>query len=79
MSDTGDSKRRTTSDDGVVRQALWAVLMGLVGLLSAFVVVAIRWNDESGVAALAAVASSIAAILTGYFGMQFGSGRRRRG
>jgi len=29
------------------------------------------WNDESGVAALAAVASSIGAILTAYFGIQY--------
>jgi hypothetical protein len=48
-----------------------AVFMGLLGLLTAFVVVAIRWNDDSGVAALGAVASSIGAILSGYFGLQY--------
>jgi hypothetical protein len=68
------------------RSGLWAVFMGLLGLLTAFVVVAIRWNDESGVAALGAVASSIGAILSAYFGLQYaamsgdgrGGGRRRR-
>lgn len=71
MSNTGGRDKRMTQDDGILRSGLWAVLMGLVGLLTAFVVVAIRWNDESGVAALGAVASSIAAILSGYFGIQY--------
>ncbi len=86
MSDTGDRHRRMGSDDGFGSSALWALLMGLTGLLAAFVVVAVRWNDESGVAALGAVASSIAAILTGYFGIQLtqrntgstGTGKKRR-
>jgi hypothetical protein len=39
--------------------------------MTAFIVVAFSWNDESGVAALAAVASSIGAILTAYFGIQY--------
>jgi hypothetical protein len=86
MSDTGDRHSRMGSDDGAARSALWALVMGLAGLLTAFVVVAVRWNDESGVAALGAVASSIAAILTGYFGIQLaqrstassGTGKKRR-
>lgn len=47
------------------------MFMGLSGLLTAFLVVAVRWNDESGVAALAAVASSIAAIMTAFFGIHY--------
>lgn len=63
------------------------MILGLIGLMTAFVIVATRWNDESGVAALGAVASSIAAIVTGYFGMQYAQygrgaspqpGRKRR-
>lgn len=74
-------------DDRGTRSGLWAVFMGLMGLLTAFVVVAIRWNDESGVAALGAVASSIGAILSAYFGIQYAqragtdagaAGRKRR-
>jgi hypothetical protein len=71
MSVSGDRERKTTPDDGALRSGLWAVFMGLIGLMTAFVVVAIRWNDESGVAALGAVASSIGAILSAYFGIQY--------
>lgn len=86
MSNTGGRDRRMTQDDGILRSGLWAVFMGLIGLLTAFVVVAIHWNDASGVAALGAVASSIAAILSAYFGIQYtqraggsaGAGKQRR-
>ncbi len=86
MSESGDRNRRTTPDDGTLRSGLWALFMGLIGLMTAFVIAAIRWNDESGVAALGAVASSIGAILSAYFGIQFAqrvsgpsaSGRKRR-
>jgi uncharacterized membrane protein YccC len=70
MSGSRGSNRKPVPVDGNLRSGLWAVFMGLSGLMVAFVVVAIRWNDESGVAALAAVASSIGAILTAYFGLQ---------
>lgn len=78
--------RPRSSTSAHQRSGLWAVFMGLLGLLTAFVVVAVRWNDESGVAALGAVASSIGAILSAYFGLQYatnthghdrGHGRRR--
>jgi hypothetical protein len=83
---SGGRDRRLAPDDRNVRSGLWAVFMGLTGLLIAFVVVAVRWNDESGVAALGAVASSIGAMLSAYFGLQYtqrpdsgnGSLRRRR-
>lgn len=85
MSDTRSRERKTIPDDGLLRSGLWAVFMGLIGLLTAFVVVATRWNNESGVAALAAVASSIAAIMSAYFGIQYSqrtgaaaSGKKRR-
>ena len=87
MSVAGGRERKFVPEDGNVRSALWALFMGLLGLMTAFVVVAVTWNDESGVAALAAVASSIGAILTAYFGIQFSQRvgadsaavRRRRG
>ena len=87
MSVAGGRERKSAPEDGNVRSALWALFMGLLGLMTAFVVVAFSWNDESGVAALAAVASSIGAILTAYFGIQFSqrvgadaaAARRRRG
>lgn len=87
MSVAGGRERKLAPEDGNVRSALWALFMGLLGLMTAFVVVAVTWNDESGVAALAAVASSIGAILTAYFGIQFSqrvgadaaATRRRRG
>jgi hypothetical protein len=85
MSLSGGTKKRPVAGDASLRSGLLAVFMGLLGLLTAFLVVAVRWNDESGVAALAAVASSIAAILTGYFGIQHaqrvgasGDDRRKR-
>lgn len=72
MSNSGGRDKKTPPPmDGYLRSGLWAVSMGLTGVLTAFVVVALRWNDESGVAALAAVASSIAAIMTAYFGIQY--------
>ncbi len=71
MSSSGGRKTRPAPDDGFLRSGLVAVFMGLFGLLTAFVVVAVRWNDEAGVAALAAVGSTIAAILTAYFGIQY--------
>lgn len=71
MSSSGGRKTRPAPDDGILRSGLVAVFMGLFGLLTAFVVVAVRWNDEAGVAALAAVGSTIAAILTAYFGIQY--------
>lgn len=72
MSSSGGRKTRPApADDGILRSGLVAVFMGLFGLLTAFVVVAVRWNDEAGVAALAAVGSTIAAILTAYFGIQY--------
>lgn len=70
MSHSGGSKTKAP-EDGSLRSGLWAVFMGLLGLMTAFVVVATRWNDEAGVAALAAVASSIAAIMTAFFGIQY--------
>jgi Na+-driven multidrug efflux pump len=73
MSASGDRKTRQAPDDGILRSGLVAVFMGLLGLLTAFLVVAVRWNDEAGVAALAAVGSTIAAILTAYFGIQYAS------
>jgi hypothetical protein len=84
----GRAHRPASTGSAYTRSGLWAVFMGLLGLLTAFVVVAIRWNDESGVAALGAVASSIGAILSAYFGLQYaasagehsrGPTRRRRG
>lgn len=85
MSGSGGKKTGPAPTDGSLRSALVAVFMGLSGLLTAFLVVAVRWNDESGVAALAAVASSIAAIMTAFFGIHFasrttedGSDNRRR-
>ena len=71
MSVAGSRVRKLAPEDGNVRSALWALFMGLLGLMTAFVVVAVSWNDASGVAALAAVASSIGAILTAYFGIQY--------
>lgn len=71
MSVAGSRERRLAPEDGIVTSGLWAVFMGLLGLMTAFIVVAVRWNDESGVAALAAVASSIGAILSAYFGIQY--------
>ena len=71
MSDVRGKQRKVVPDDRGFRSGLWAVFMGLIGLLTAFVVVAFRWNDESGVAAFGAVASSIAAILSAYFGIQY--------
>jgi hypothetical protein len=71
MSVAGGRERRIALEQGNAPSALWALLMGLLGLMTAFIVVAVRWNDESGVAALAAVASSIGAILTAYFGIQY--------
>jgi hypothetical protein len=87
MSVASGRERKFAPEDGNVRSALWALFMGLLGLMTAFVVVAVMWNDESGVAALAAVASSIGAILTAYFGIQYSQRvgadaaavRRRRG
>lgn len=89
MSDfRGREKKTGWPEDVALRSGLWAVLMALVGLLTAFVVVAIHWNDASGVAALGAVASSIGAILSAYFGIQYtqqrmggntgGPGKKRR-
>jgi hypothetical protein len=79
MSSSGGRERRIAPEPSY-RSGLWAVSMGLVGLMTAFIVVATRWNDPAGVAALGAVASSIAAILTGYFGIQYSQsvGRKRR-
>jgi len=84
MSDSGGRKKKQGPDVNL-GSGLWAVFMGLLGLLTAFVIVAIRWNDESGVAALGAVASSIGAILSAYFGILYTqradtgpSNRRRR-
>lgn len=71
MSVSGVREKRSRQDDGATRSGLWAVFMGLLGLLTAFVVVSIHWNDESGVAALGAVASTIAGILSAYFGIQY--------
>jgi hypothetical protein len=71
MSVAGSRERRLAPQDGNLRSGLWALFMGLLGLMTAFIVVAVSWNDESGVAALAAVASSIGAILTAYFGIQY--------
>jgi len=70
MSDSGGRKKKQGPDVNL-GSGLWAVFMGLLGLLTAFVIVAIRWNDESGVAALGAVASSIGAILSAYFGILY--------
>ncbi len=80
MSSSGGRERRSASTEPSYRSGLWAVSMGLVGLMTAFIVVATRWNNPSGVAALGAVASSIAAILTGYFSIQYSqSAGRKRG
>lgn len=68
---TGERTRWSEQGGTELRTGLWAVFMGLLGLLTAFVVVAVRWNNESGVAALGAVASSIGAILSAYFGLQY--------
>lgn len=78
MAQAGSKQRKATPEFRRLQAGLWAVFMGVVGLLTTFVVVAVRWNDDSGVAALAAVASSIAAILSGYFGIQYSGERRRR-
>jgi hypothetical protein len=51
---------------------LWAVLMGLAALVIAFSVVALRWRDQTGLAALGVVCSPIAAIVSAYFGIQYG-------
>lgn len=71
MPEPGMREKRLAPEDGTVTSGLWAVFMGLLGLMTAFVIVAVRWNDESGVAALGAVASSIGAILSAYFGIQY--------
>ena len=71
MSVAGGRERKLAPDDGNLRSGLLALVMGLLGLMTAVVVGAFNWNDESGVAALAAVASSIGAILTAYFGIQY--------
>jgi preprotein translocase subunit SecF len=71
MSASGDRERKLLPDERHLRSGLWAVFMALIGLLVAVVVVAFRWNNESGVAALGAVTSSIAAIVSAYFGIQY--------
>lgn len=78
MASTGSKQKKAPPEPRSLQTGLWAVFMGVTGLLTTFVVVAVRWNDESGVAALAAVASSIAAILSGYFSIQYSADRRRR-
>jgi uncharacterized membrane protein YjjB (DUF3815 family) len=80
MGHTGSKQRKAEPEQRPRQSALWAVFIGVVGLMTTFVVVATFWSDESGVAALAAVASSIAAILSGYFSIQYtqGTDRRRR-
>lgn len=78
MTSTSRRRSKTAQDDRSLQAALWALFMGVVALITTFVVVAVRWKNESGVAALAAVASSIAAILSGYFSIQYSADRRRR-
>jgi hypothetical protein len=75
MSDSRRKGAHTQSDD----RSLWAVFMGLICLIAVLVIVAVRWNDPSGVAALGAVASSIAAILSGYFSIQARTYNVRKG
>ena len=77
MSGSRSKRAHTKPDD----RSLWAVFMGLICLITVLVVVAVRWNDPSGVAALGAVASSVAAILSGYFSIHsrnYGARKRRR-
>ena len=76
MRNTETKQRKVAPEPRPLQAGLWAVFIGVTGLLATFVVVVILWKDESGLAALTAVASSIAAILSGYFGYQ--RGRRRR-
>jgi len=78
MGSSGSRQKRVTREARPLQAGLWAVFMGVAGLFATFVVVAVLWNDESGAAAVAAVASSIAAILTGYFSIQYSADRRRR-
>lgn len=78
MAANASKQKKAAPDPSALHAGLWAVFMGVAGLLTTFVVVAVAWSDESGVAALAAVASSIAAILTAYFSIQFSTDRRRR-
>lgn len=51
---------------------LWAVLIGVTGVVISFVVVALNWNDSTGIAALGVIVSPIAAIVSAYFGIQYG-------
>ena len=77
MSDSRRKGAHTSPDD----HSLWAVFMALICLIMVLVIIAVRWNDPSGVAALGAVASSIAAILSGYFSIQsrnYTARKRRR-
>jgi hypothetical protein len=50
---------------------LWAVLIGVGGLVVAFAIVALAWSDQTGVAAIGAIAGPIAAIVSAYFGIQY--------
>ena len=75
MSDSRRKGAHTPAD----HRSLWAVFMGLICLIAVLVIVAVRWNDPSGVAALGAVASSIAAILSGYFSIQARTYNARKG
>ena len=59
------------SDDNKWEFGLWAVLMGVLGLVIAFIVIAWRWHDQTGIAALGAIASPIVAMVTAYFGIQY--------
>jgi hypothetical protein len=49
---------------------LVAVAVGVGALLIAFVIVATKWKDTTGIAALGVIASPIAAIVGAYFGIQ---------
>lgn len=65
MRHTETQQREAASEPRTFQAGLWAVFIGVTGLLATFVVVVILWKDESGLAALTALASSIAAILSG--------------
>jgi hypothetical protein len=78
MAANGSKQKKIAPAPSSLHAGLWAVFMGMAGLLTTFLVVALAWSDESGVAALAAVASSIAAILSAYFSIQLSADRRRR-
>src|SRR5215475_1460157 len=57
-------------NNGKWEYGLLAVLIGVGGLAGVFTLVAFRWHDQTGIAALGTIASPIVAIVSAYFGVQ---------